>query len=173
MRPFVKGIAGSGKKDRRLSENSALLGALIMRSSRRAGYETTPTESHRSLQGRVFVNFTPAISRAATKALQQEIRGWRVHLKSDKSIEDLSRMFAPVIRGWINYYCRFYPSAFKPVADRLNMALTCWAMRKLKRLRGHKRRSRHWIGRVTQRQPGLIPHWRAGFVTSAGIMGAG
>jgi O-glycosyl hydrolase len=43
--------AGSGKKDRRLSENSALLDALMMRPSRRAGYETTQTEPHRSLQG--------------------------------------------------------------------------------------------------------------------------
>jgi len=136
------------------------------------GYTFRPRRS-KDRYGRVFVNFTPAISRAATKALRQEIRGWRVQLKSDKSIEDLSRMFAPVIRGWINYYCRFYPSAFKPVADRLNMALTCWAMRKFKRLRGHKRRARHWIGRVTHRQPGLFPHWRAGFVTSAGTMGAG
>jgi hypothetical protein len=43
--------AGSGKKDRRLSENSSLLGATIKRPSRRAGDETTPTESHSSLQG--------------------------------------------------------------------------------------------------------------------------
>jgi RNA-directed DNA polymerase len=136
------------------------------------GYTFRPRRS-KDRYGRVFVNFTPAISRAATKALRQEIRGWRVQLKSDKSIEDLSRMFAPVIRGWINYYCRFYPSAFKPVADRLNMALTCWAMRKFNRLRGHKRRARHWIGRVAHRQPGLFPHWRAGFVASAGTMGAG
>lgn len=136
------------------------------------GYTFRPRRS-KDRYGRVFVNFTPAISRAATKAIRQEIRGWRVQLKSDKSIEDLSRMFAPVIRGWINYYCRFYPSAFKPVADRLNMALTCWAMRKFNRLRGHKRRARHWIGRVAHRQPGLFPHWRAGFVASAGTMGAG
>jgi hypothetical protein len=43
--------AGSGKKDRRLSENSALLDALMMRPSRRAGYETTQTESRGNLQG--------------------------------------------------------------------------------------------------------------------------
>jgi RNA-directed DNA polymerase len=82
-------------------------------------------------------------------------------------------MFAPVIRGWINYYCRFHPSAFKPVADRLNTALTLWAMRKFKRLRGLKRRAGHWIGRVANRQRGLFPHWRACFVTSTGTMGAG
>jgi hypothetical protein len=41
---------GSGKKDKRLSENSALLDAAIMRPSRRADYETTQTESRSSLQ---------------------------------------------------------------------------------------------------------------------------
>jgi len=96
-----------------------------------------------------------------------------LQLKSDKSIEDLSRVFGPVIRGWINYYCRFHPSAFKPVADRLNMALARWAMRKFKKLRGHQRQAMHWIGRVAGRQPGMFPHWRAGFVTSTGAMGAG
>ena len=43
--------AGPGKKDKRLSENSALLDAAIMRPSRRAGYETTQTASHSNLQG--------------------------------------------------------------------------------------------------------------------------
>ncbi len=80
------------------------------------GYTFRPRRS-KDRYGRVFVNFTPAVSRSATKALRQEIRGWRLQLKSDKSMEDLSRMFGPVIRGWINYYCRFHPSAFKPVAD--------------------------------------------------------
>ena len=136
------------------------------------GYTFRPRRS-KDRYGRVFVNFTPAISRSATKSLRQEIRGWRLQLKSDKSIEDLSRMFAPVIRGWINYYCRFHPSAFKPVADRLNMALARWAKRKFKRLRGHQRRARHWIGQVADRQPRLFPHWRASFAASTGTMGAG
>lgn len=136
------------------------------------GYTFRPRRS-RDRYGRVFVNFTPAISRAATKAIRQEVRGWRLQLKSDKSIEDLSRMFAPVIRGWINYYCRFHPSAFKPVADRLNTALTQWAMRKFKRLRGHKRRARQWIGQVADRQPGLFPHWRVRVAAATGTMGAG
>ena len=136
------------------------------------GYTFRPRRS-KDRYGRVFVNFTPAVSRSATKALRQEIRGWRLQLKSDKSIEDLSRMFGPVIRGWINYYCRFHPSAFKPVADRLNTALARWAMRKFKRLRGHQRRARHWLGQVANRQPGLFPHWRARFAAATGTMGAG
>jgi len=136
------------------------------------GYTFRPRRS-KDRFGRVFVNFTPAISRSAAKTLRQEIRSWRLQLKSDKSIEDLSRMFSPVIQGWINYYCRFYGSAFKTVADRLNMALVRWATRKFKQLRGHKRRAAHWLGRIAARHPRLFPHWKAGFVTSTGTMGAG
>jgi len=27
---------------------------------------------------------------------------------SDKSLEDLTRMFNPVVQGWINYFASFY-----------------------------------------------------------------
>jgi RNA-directed DNA polymerase len=36
--------------------------------------------------GRVYVNFSPAVSRDALKAMRQTIRGWRVQLKNDKSV---------------------------------------------------------------------------------------
>ena len=49
--------------------------------------------------GKFFVNFTPAISAKAGKAIRQEVRRWKLHLRSDKSLEDLSRIFSPVIRG--------------------------------------------------------------------------
>ena len=45
--------------------------------------------------GRVYVNFSPAVSRDALKAMRQTIRGWHLQLKSDKSLADLSAMFAP------------------------------------------------------------------------------
>jgi len=81
-------------------------------------------------------------------------------------------MFGPVIRGWINYYCRFHRSAFRPIAEHLDQYLARWAMRKFKRLRGHRRRAIHWIGQIASRQPGLFPHWRVGFLPPTGAMGA-
>jgi len=117
--------------------------------------------------GRLFTNFTPAIAPSAARALRQEIRGWRLQLKSDKSITDLSRMFGPVISGWINYYCRFYPSAFRRVADHINRSIARWAMRKFKRLRGHQCRAIAWVVRIAQQRPYLFPHWRAGFTAVA------
>ena len=43
----------------------------------------------------------PAISEAATKEIREEIRRWKLPRRSDKSIEDLARMFNPKIRGWV------------------------------------------------------------------------
>lgn len=126
------------------------------------GYTFRPRRS-KDKQDRVFTNFTPALSRSAARAMRQEVRSWHLQLKSDKSIEDLARMFGPIIQGWINYYCRFYRSTFYRNADHLDRALMRWAMRRYKRLRGHKRRAQQWLYEVAERQPGLFPHWRAGF----------
>ena len=85
-----------------------------------------------------------------------DVPWWHLHLKSDKTIEDLGRMFHAEIRGWLNCYCRFCPSAFRPIAKHLDLVLARWAIQKYKRLRGHRRRAIHWIGRVSKDRPGLF-----------------
>jgi RNA-directed DNA polymerase len=65
--------------------------------------------------GRIYVNFSPAVSREALKAMRQTIRGWHLQLKSDKTLADLSAMFAPILKGWQQYYGRFHGSALKSV----------------------------------------------------------
>jgi RNA-directed DNA polymerase len=118
--------------------------------------------------GKHFINFTPAVSNDAEKAMGGEARRWKLHLRSDKSLEDLSRMFSPVIRGWINYYGSFYKSALYPTLRQLNRTLVRWATRKFKRLRRHRRRAEHWLGRVSRKDPWLFPHWRMGVRPAAG-----
>jgi len=109
--------------------------------------------------GKCFVNFSPAIRPKAAKKVRDVIRSWKVHRMSDKSIEDISRIFNPVIRGWVTYYGSYYKTALYPLFDQLNCALRNWAMRKYKRLRGKKRRARYWLGRIARRQPYLFAHW--------------
>ena len=50
----------------------------------------------------------------ALKAIRQTVRSWSLHQRSDKTLDDLARMFNAHVRGWINYYGRFYPSALYP-----------------------------------------------------------
>jgi RNA-directed DNA polymerase len=92
--------------------------------------------------GRVYVNFSPAVSRDALKAMRQTIRGWRVQLKNDKSLADLTAMFGPILRGWQQYFGHFHGSALMSVWRRMNRSLIVWLMRKNKKLGGHKNEGR-------------------------------
>ena len=87
-------------------------------------------------------------------------------------IEELAYMFGSRVQGWIEYYCRFYRSAFWAVAHHLNRTLVRWVMRKYKRFRGHLTRAWQWLAEQAKRRPWTFPHWRAGFVPYAGPMGA-
>jgi len=123
------------------------------------GYTFRPRRS-KNRWGKFFINFSPAISNKAAKGIRQRARRWRWPLRSDKKLEDLARMFNPIIQGWINYYGRYYKSALYPTLRELDRRLVRWATRKYKRLRRHRRRAEHWLLRIAKRQPGLFAHWR-------------
>ena len=112
--------------------------------------------------GKYFINFSPAISDEAGKSIREEIRSWNLHLRSDKAIEDPSRMFHPKIRGWLQFYGRYYRSALYPYMRQLDRSLAHWAYRKYKKLRGHLRRATHWIARISRRDSKLFAHWQMG-----------
>jgi RNA-directed DNA polymerase len=131
------------------------------------GFTFRPRKS-KDRWGRSFINFSPAVSNGAGKEMRQETRRWKLHLRSDKSLEDLSRMLSPKVRGWINYYGSFYKSALYPTLCHLNRILVRWAMRKFKRLRHHLTNAVYWLGRIAKRQPDLFPHWQFGVKPTAG-----
>ena len=83
------------------------------------GYSFQPRRS-KNRKGKFFINFSPAVSDKAAKAIRDEIRSWNLPQRSDKAIEDLSRMFNPIIRGWLQYYGRYYRSALYPTMRQLD-----------------------------------------------------
>jgi len=131
------------------------------------GYTFRPRRS-KNRWGKCFINFSPAVSNAASKAMRQTIRSWRMQLKSDVGIDDLSRMFNPVVRGWINYYGCFYKSQLYSVLRHMNRALIYWARRKYKKLAVHKRRASSWLGRLARNRPELFAHWQMGILPTVG-----
>src|ERR1700757_677853 len=114
---------------------------------------------------RVYVNFSPAVSRDALKAMRQTIRGWRIQLKNDKSVADLSAMLGPVLRGWQQYYGHFHGSALMSIWRRVNRSLIGWLMRKHKKLAGHKTRAAETLKQLAQRQPRAFVHWSMGYLS--------
>ncbi|MFQ5344098.1 MAG: group II intron reverse transcriptase/maturase [Anaerolineae bacterium] len=128
------------------------------------GYGFRPRRARNSRTGRYFVSFVPAIGRKAMKAIVRTVRGWRIHAASEKELDDFSRMFNRYIRGWVNYYGRYYPSALHRAFDCINRRLVRWAMKKYKRYRGHQRRATQWLRRIARNRPALFAHWQLGIV---------
>jgi RNA-directed DNA polymerase len=135
------------------------------------GYTFRPRLA-RNKHGKNFVSFLPAVSRDAIVAMGREIRSWHIARRSDKSLDDLARMFNSIVQGWVNYYGRFYKSMLYPLLRRINDHLVRWAMRKYKRLRRRERRAGELLAEVARRQPRLFAHWRIGLKPVGWTMGA-
>jgi hypothetical protein len=87
--------------------------------------------------------------------------------RNNQRLEDLARHVNPVVRGWLHYYGRFYRSKCVQVLRHLNEALA-WARRKYRRFRRRERASRHWLGRISQRDPQLFVLWQLGVIPETG-----
>jgi RNA-directed DNA polymerase len=115
----------------------------------------------RTKTGKYFFSFNPAISDEAAKRIRGQIRSWRLHLRSGMTLEQLARDINPVVRGWINYYGRFYPSALVSSLNRINDYLVRWLVQKYKRFRRRWMRARDALGSHARLYPGLFAHWKS------------
>jgi len=132
------------------------------------GYTFRPRRA-RNRRGKFFVSFLPAISGKAAQKIRVMIRSWRLGAtRNNQSLEEISRFVNPYVRGWVNYYGRYYRSALNPVLRHLERALVYWVRRKFKRLRRHQRKATHWLGRLARREPGLLCVWQIGIQPATG-----
>jgi RNA-directed DNA polymerase len=116
--------------------------------------------SARNGRGQRFRSFLPAVSDEAAKAIRRTIRKWRIHLWSGTPLTEIARKCNPIVRGWINYYGRFYPSQLRRSLWRIDTYLMRWAVRKFKRLNGSSKRGWQLLANVFVREPELFAHWQ-------------
>jgi RNA-directed DNA polymerase len=123
------------------------------------GYTFRARKAINSKTGQTFTRFLPAISDQALKAKSARLREMRIGQRTDLTLDQLAAWLNPIVRGWINYYGRFYRSELVGLLRRVNFYLKRWATGKYKRLRTFKRFKRWWDG-LLSRAPGLFIHWR-------------
>ncbi|GAA1995568.1 hypothetical protein GCM10009754_88290 [Amycolatopsis minnesotensis] len=115
---------------------------------------TAPTRDGKSM----FAGFLPAISKDALKAKSHTVRRWRLHLCTTNDLAELAAWMNPVIRGWMQYYGKFYRSEMNGLLRRINTYLMRWGRRKFARLKTFKRFKAWWHG-LLHRMPALFDHW--------------
>ncbi len=128
------------------------------------GYCFRPRLVKNSRRGTLFWSFTPAVSRAALTEMRQEIRETNFRNRTQIALGDIARGLNPVLRGWMEYYGRYNPSALYPVFRQVNRTLVAWAMRKYKHLAGHRTRASLFLESIAEKNPRLFAHWQKGTV---------
>lgn len=124
------------------------------------GYTFKPRRSYSSVKKEYFVNFSPGISRKSIKAISQEMRKWKINLRSSQDLEDFARMYNPILKGWWQYYGYFYKSATAIIFNQLNRILVKWAMKKYRKLRRSKTQASKWLTRIARQREDLFFHWK-------------
>ena len=127
------------------------------------GFDFRPRESKNS-KGERYLNFSAGASDVAIKDMKAQIRWWNLPLRNDWSINEIANYINPVLRGWYQYYGRFYKTALKWVWRNINQYLCRWVMRKYKRYSRHKAKASSYLARIAIAKRELFYHWKLGYV---------
>lgn len=143
-------------------------------SDRKSNYQNTSFEflgycfrqrtSKNSQNNKLFINFTPGVSKSAIKSMRTTIRRKGLRNKTDMSLEEIAKLYNPIIRGWIEYYGSYNRWALSPVFRHFNTTLIAWARKKFKKLRTSKRKAATFMKNISKRQPELFAHWQIGMI---------
>lgn len=113
-------------------------------------------------KGECYVSFLPAISNKAKKKIKKTIKSWRIHRITWTTLEEISKKIDPIVRGWFQYYGRFYKSEMYTSLRNIERYLIRWVRTKYKKLRDHGRLAKQFLGKVRKRSPNIFYHWTLG-----------
>lgn len=99
---------------------------------------------------------TCVISKKSKSSILARFRSLKIY-KMRTSIEMVSAKLKPILRGIINYYCKFWSGHTHALWRQLNDRLVKW----VKWEKGMSVRAAiRWLKGMYKKQPGLFPHWK-------------
>ena len=97
----------------------------------------------------------PRMSQVSMNNVTEKIQRLHIH-RWRKPIEEIATQLKPILRGVINYYCRFYQWKTTKLWWSLNVRLIKWVEWE-KRL--NKLDAVRWLKVKYKEKPYLFPHW--------------
>ncbi|MFV0546441.1 MAG: group II intron reverse transcriptase/maturase [Bacteroides sp.] len=86
--------------------------------------------------GILFTGYLPAISNKSMNRIREKICDWQLKRRTFHKLETIAEKINSVLRGWITYYGKFYPTRLKILLEEVNRLLARWVTAKYKRYRG-------------------------------------
>ena len=124
------------------------------------GYTFQSRRAASSKTGEIFTSFLPAISKEKAKEIRAEIRRDNIRARTDLSIEEIAKWYNPKIRGWYNYFGKYYPSKLAKLWKYINKVLILWARSKYKNVRTSWKKAANLIKMIQAGKENLFFHWK-------------
>jgi RNA-directed DNA polymerase len=128
------------------------------------GFSFCPRLAPSQRNGGAYLWYTPGISKRAQKAIASAVRDLNFWRTPGSNLEELVHRINPLVRGWFNYYGRYYPSLCKHVLRTINYQLIKWLRVKFKRYKYHKTRAHKALQAIHLRNPNMFEHWKLGVI---------
>lgn len=109
---------------------------------------------------KTYIVFAAAISNKAKTAIRAVIRTILLPRWAQQTMEGFAKLLNPKIRGWVNYYTRFYRQEMLRVFWYLNERIRKWIKNKYKLT--SKKQVLEKYKAMQAEQPTLFYHWRLG-----------
>jgi hypothetical protein len=124
------------------------------------GYCFRPRLVKNTRNQQLFCGFNPAVSPGALKAIRSTIRNLKLRRQTHLSLVDIAQRLNPLMRGWIEYYGRYTPSALHPLFRHVDLMLVNWARRKFKRFATRLTQAHRFLAKQARDNVDLFTHWR-------------
>jgi RNA-directed DNA polymerase len=119
------------------------------------GYDFRPRAARRKRDGKQFASFLPAASQESLKHIKTQVRK-KLGNRTNLGVQEVADMLNPTIRGWFNYFKRFYRSGLYGIVDWIECRLIKWLRRKFKM---GNTKARKWLKGLRKREPQFFAHW--------------
>lgn len=112
---------------------------------------------------RTYIVFAPAISSKAQTSIREALRAVIIPSWTTQTLEGFAEMLNPKIRGWVNYYGKFYRNKALDIFYYTNELIRRWIKEKYRKL--NKTSVYVKYAAMQAAEPELFHHWKLGIIT--------
>jgi hypothetical protein len=110
----------------------------------------------KNFKGELYRKCMPGASKKALRKITQTIKSWRIH-RATESIEKLAQRYNVILRGWIEYYGKFWYRNFGfHLWSTFQSRLVKWMKSKY---RITTRKAEYRLALIKKGRPNLFVHW--------------
>jgi RNA-directed DNA polymerase len=108
-------------------------------------------------KGRTFPAFLPGISKKSLKKANEKIREKQISRRTGSTLSEIQEELNIYIRGFINYFGKFYKSATYRFLHKVDWLITKWVRNKYRKT---KKEAYKWLRALYKSNNEYFVHWQ-------------